>query len=151
MVRWSADEDGDGAGYDISSFNLEGSPRLIEVKTTNGSAPHSVFHFTQRVQHRKGNPHAMEDLPSPFVREWASRLHHCPSAGSAPQALDGDLAGLLLTVEKSKETGGDGGAHGPTDFGEPNETVPKLAPCAGEQMFEGSMYAARTAIVAGGD
>jgi len=35
-VRWVADEDGDGAGYDIASFNPNGSPRLIEVKTTNG-------------------------------------------------------------------------------------------------------------------
>jgi hypothetical protein len=35
-VRWVADEDGDGAGYDIASFNPDGSPRLIEVKTTNG-------------------------------------------------------------------------------------------------------------------
>jgi hypothetical protein len=43
MVRWCAEEDGDGAGYDISSFNLEGSPRLIEVKTTNGSARTPFF------------------------------------------------------------------------------------------------------------
>jgi len=43
MVRWTAAEDGDGAGYDISSFNLEGSPRLIEVKTTNGSARTPFF------------------------------------------------------------------------------------------------------------
>ena len=43
MVRWSAEEDGDGAGYDISSFDLEGSPRLIEVKTTNGSARTPFF------------------------------------------------------------------------------------------------------------
>jgi len=35
-VRWIADEDGDGAGYDIASFNPDGSPRLIDVKTTNG-------------------------------------------------------------------------------------------------------------------
>jgi len=28
---------GDGAGYDISSFNHDGSPRYIEVKTTRGS------------------------------------------------------------------------------------------------------------------
>lgn len=42
-VRWTAAEDGDGAGYDISSFNLEGSPRLIEVKTTNGSARTPFF------------------------------------------------------------------------------------------------------------
>jgi len=37
-IRWTADEDGDGAGYDISSFDVEGRDRFIEVKTTNGSA-----------------------------------------------------------------------------------------------------------------
>ena len=37
-VRWVAAEDGDGAGYDIMSFDLAGRERLIEVKTTNGSA-----------------------------------------------------------------------------------------------------------------
>jgi hypothetical protein len=42
-VRWTAVEDGDGAGYDISSFNLKGGPRLIEVKTTNGSARTPFF------------------------------------------------------------------------------------------------------------
>ncbi|QLF71631.1 DUF3883 domain-containing protein (plasmid) [Peteryoungia desertarenae] len=35
-VRWVSQEDGDGAGYDIASFAPDGSPRLIEVKTTNG-------------------------------------------------------------------------------------------------------------------
>lgn len=35
-VRWTAVEDGDGAGYDISSFEPDGRERLIEVKTTNG-------------------------------------------------------------------------------------------------------------------
>ncbi|MCY4191483.1 MAG: DUF3883 domain-containing protein [Rhodospirillaceae bacterium] len=35
-VRWVSDEDGDGAGYDIESFEPDGRPRLIEVKTTNG-------------------------------------------------------------------------------------------------------------------
>jgi hypothetical protein len=28
--------DGDGAGYDILSFDTDGGDRLIEVKTTNG-------------------------------------------------------------------------------------------------------------------
>ncbi|MCW5979988.1 MAG: DUF3883 domain-containing protein [Bryobacteraceae bacterium] len=37
-VRWVAAEDGDGAGYDILSFDGSGRTRLIEVKTTNGSA-----------------------------------------------------------------------------------------------------------------
>ena len=35
-VRRVSQEDGDGAGYDISSFTPEGKSRLIEVKTTNG-------------------------------------------------------------------------------------------------------------------
>lgn len=35
-VRWVSQLDGDGAGYDIMSFERDGSPRLVEVKTTNG-------------------------------------------------------------------------------------------------------------------
>jgi Domain of unknown function (DUF3883) len=35
-VRWTAEQDGDGYGYDISSFEPDGRTRLIEVKTTNG-------------------------------------------------------------------------------------------------------------------
>lgn len=35
-VRWTAHEDGDGAGYDIASFNADGSRRYIEVKSTYG-------------------------------------------------------------------------------------------------------------------
>jgi len=35
-VRWISDLDGDGAGFDIHSFEVDGSDRLIEVKTTNG-------------------------------------------------------------------------------------------------------------------
>ena len=36
QVRWTSDVDGDGAGYDIASFDADGTERLIEVKTTNG-------------------------------------------------------------------------------------------------------------------
>ncbi len=35
-VRWVAEEDGDGAGYDILSFSRDGKERWLEVKTTNG-------------------------------------------------------------------------------------------------------------------
>jgi len=42
-VRWVAEEDGDGAGYDILSFNPTGGERLIEVKTTNGAARTPFF------------------------------------------------------------------------------------------------------------
>ncbi|MDF7774943.1 DUF3883 domain-containing protein [Sphingomonas sp. AOB5] len=45
-VRWVADLDGDGAGYDIASFDPNGRARLIEVKTTNGWE-RTPFHITR--------------------------------------------------------------------------------------------------------
>lgn len=42
-VRWVAVEDGDGAGFDVLSFDLGGEERLIEVKTTNGAAGTPFF------------------------------------------------------------------------------------------------------------
>jgi hypothetical protein len=42
-VRWIAEEEGDGAGYDILSFDVAGRQRLIEVKTTNGAARTPFF------------------------------------------------------------------------------------------------------------
>ena len=35
-IRWVSQEDGDGAGYDIRSYDVRGGERLLEVKTTNG-------------------------------------------------------------------------------------------------------------------
>jgi Domain of unknown function (DUF3883) len=35
QVRWVSNELGDGAGFDIGSFRVDGSPLAIEVKTTN--------------------------------------------------------------------------------------------------------------------
>jgi hypothetical protein len=42
-VRWVSEEEGDGAGYDIYSFDPCGHERLIEVKTTNGAARTPFF------------------------------------------------------------------------------------------------------------
>ena len=42
-VRWVANEDGDGAGYDVLSFGPDGHEVLIEVKTTNGTARTPFF------------------------------------------------------------------------------------------------------------
>lgn len=42
-VRWVAAEEGDGAGYDVLSFDSSGRERLLEVKTTNGSARMPFF------------------------------------------------------------------------------------------------------------
>lgn len=36
QIIWTSKEVGDGAGYDIKSFEPDGRDRLIEVKTTNG-------------------------------------------------------------------------------------------------------------------
>lgn len=44
-VRWTAQEDGDGFGYDIHSFEPDGRDRLLEVKTTNGWN-RTPFHIT---------------------------------------------------------------------------------------------------------
>jgi hypothetical protein len=35
-VRWVSDEVGDGLGYDIAAYDVDGAPLFIEVKTTNG-------------------------------------------------------------------------------------------------------------------
>jgi hypothetical protein len=45
-IRWVSHVDGDGAGYDIWSFEPDGRDRLIEVKTTNGWE-RTPFHMTR--------------------------------------------------------------------------------------------------------
>jgi hypothetical protein len=45
-VRWVAQEDGDGAGYDVLSFDREGRERFVEVKTTLGSRT-TPFYLTR--------------------------------------------------------------------------------------------------------
>lgn len=45
-VRWVSQEDGDGAGYDILSFNHSGAERLLEVKTTVGHQT-TPFYLTE--------------------------------------------------------------------------------------------------------
>jgi hypothetical protein len=57
-VEWTSKERGDGAGYDIKSFALNGSETFIEVKTTNGA---------------KRTPFYISDNELEFSREAASR------------------------------------------------------------------------------
>jgi len=45
-VRWISQEEGDGAGYDILSFDQKGSERFLEVKTTVGSQT-APFYLTR--------------------------------------------------------------------------------------------------------
>jgi Domain of unknown function (DUF3883) len=42
-VVWVSEEEGDGAGFDVLSFDPHGAERLIEVKTTNGAARTPFF------------------------------------------------------------------------------------------------------------
>lgn len=42
-VEWTADVHGDGAGYDIRSFDEDGRERFIEVKTTRGGPRTDFF------------------------------------------------------------------------------------------------------------
>jgi hypothetical protein len=44
-IEWTAQVRGDGAGYDVQSFNADGSTRLIEVKTT-GLGKYFPFNVT---------------------------------------------------------------------------------------------------------
>ncbi|MEE2850799.1 MAG: DUF3883 domain-containing protein [Pseudomonadota bacterium] len=45
-IEWTSQERGDGAGYDIKSFDPSGAERLIEVKTTRGG-PTTPFYLTR--------------------------------------------------------------------------------------------------------
>jgi hypothetical protein len=46
-VRWVADLDGDGYGYDVRSFEADGQERLLEIKTTCGNE-RTPFWMTKR-------------------------------------------------------------------------------------------------------
>ena len=65
-VRWIAEEEGDGAGYDILSFDSTGDERLIEVKTTNGAA--TTPFFLSRNEH---------DTAAARVSDWRIYRVHC--------------------------------------------------------------------------
>jgi hypothetical protein len=45
-VKWVSEELGDGAGFDVLSFNLSGDERLLEVKTTSGHQ-RTPFYLTE--------------------------------------------------------------------------------------------------------
>ena len=45
-IEWTSQERGDGASYDIKSFDPTGSERLIEVKATRGG-PTTPFYLTR--------------------------------------------------------------------------------------------------------
>lgn len=74
-VEWVAKEKGDGAGYDILSFDVSGRKRLIEVKTTNGSA-RTPFFLTRNER----------DLSQERSVDW--RLYRVHSFATAPRIFE---------------------------------------------------------------
>jgi hypothetical protein len=69
-VRWISEADGDGAGYDVLSFHPSGARRLIEVKTTNGSARTPFFLSRNEIATAQGAPEAWRLYR---VHQFASR------------------------------------------------------------------------------
>jgi hypothetical protein len=56
-IEWTAQVRGDGAGYDLQSFNADGTERLIEVKTT-GLGKYFPFNVTvNEVRCSQARPH----------------------------------------------------------------------------------------------
>lgn len=79
-VRWVSEEDGDGAGYDIRSFDPRGSERLIEVKTTRGGE-RTPFFLTR-------NEHALStERPDAFRLYRLARFENRPSLIGVPPPL----------------------------------------------------------------
>lgn len=48
--------EGDGAGHDIKSFDLEGNPKFIEIKTTKGSASTPFFISPNELSYSQQHP-----------------------------------------------------------------------------------------------
>ena len=47
--------EGDSAGYDVCSFNVDGTERHIEVKTTGGPATNAFFISPNEVRHSRNH------------------------------------------------------------------------------------------------
>jgi hypothetical protein len=58
QVTWVSRDEGDGAGYDIRSFNDDGTPRLIEVKTTGLAKYHPFYVSPNEVAVSAAQPEA---------------------------------------------------------------------------------------------
>ena len=83
-VRWTAREDGDGLGYDVLSFDLDGHERYIEVKATaNGD----------------GTPFYLSSAELDFAQRHADQyaLYRVYDVDGEPRfyALEGDITEVL--------------------------------------------------------
>jgi len=55
-IKWISEEDGDGAGYDILSRNIDGSDRFVEVKTTKQPKESPIFISKTEISFAAKNP-----------------------------------------------------------------------------------------------
>jgi len=58
LVRWTARDDGDGLGYDVLSYGLDGHERYIEVKTTAQGALTPFYLSSPELQFAHSHPHS---------------------------------------------------------------------------------------------
>lgn len=84
-VEWTSQERGDGAGYDIASFEIDGRPRLIEVKTTNGMEA-TPFYLTEN------ELSFSEERPEAFALLRVYNFAERPSAFELRPPLNAHLA-----------------------------------------------------------
>jgi hypothetical protein len=80
-LEWTSEERGDGAGYDIRSFNLDGSDRLIEVKTTNGAARTPFYLSENERSFSEERPEAFRLLRLHDFREKPAGFELVPPLG----------------------------------------------------------------------
>ena len=74
-IEWTAQVRGDGAGYDVQSFNADGSTRLIEVKTT-GLGKYFPFNVTvNEVRCSEARPEGVPALPRLQLRTGRPTVH----------------------------------------------------------------------------
>ncbi|HEY2150090.1 MAG TPA: DUF3883 domain-containing protein, partial [Vicinamibacterales bacterium] len=86
-IEWTAQSRGDGAGYDVQSFNPEWTPRLIEVKTT-GLGKYFPFNVTvNEVRCSEARPREFH-LYRVFNFGPDARLYQLPGALSASCQLN---------------------------------------------------------------
>lgn len=82
----------------IFSFDERGRDRLIEVKTTNGSARTPFYLSRNERQVADERPEEMVYLPCPSVRQRATGLYRRAAVGSVGSSPAGDVARVLLIV-----------------------------------------------------
>lgn len=82
-VEWTSQERGDGAGFDIASFEIDGRERLIEVKTTKGSALTPFYLSENERQFSEERPEAFKLLRVYEFSNSPKAFELCPPLHSA--------------------------------------------------------------------